>query len=127
MCYRFVGMVLRLRRQLLVGLGAAVAGALLSCATPTLPLPPPVAPEMSTQGLPPGEVRLSSTRGAEPNAIIVTYNRNPAVPNDQRVGGAQADGVGTWDAVITASKGDVIDITQEFGSTRSPSTTIVIR
>lgn len=96
----------------------------VACASPTLPLPPPSLPSVAVeQG---GKVHLASVRGAEPNAIIVIYNLNPALPLDERVSGAQADGEGTWDADAIASSGDVLDITQEFGSTRSPPITVQI-
>jgi hypothetical protein len=101
-----------------LALGVAFLGG-VGCASPTLPLPPPSV----EQG---GKVHLTSVRGAEPNAIIVIYNLNPALPLDQRVSGAQADGVGSWDADTIASTGDVLDITQEFGSTRSPPITVQI-
>ena len=91
----------------------------VACASPTLPLPPPAVPAVSTSAEA-GKVHLTSTRGAEANAIIVIYNANPNIPLDQRVGGAQADGVGTWQADVLASHGDVLEVTQEFGTTRSP-------
>ena len=103
-----------------------VLAAAIACAAPTLPLPPPAIPAISTAGLPAGKVKLSSMQGAEPNALVVTYNRNPGLPLDQRVGGAQADGSGSWDAVISASTGDVVDVTEEIGTTRSPPTSVVI-
>ena len=97
----------------------------VSCASPTLPLPPPSLPAIGASTLA-GKVRLSSTRGAEPNAIIVVFNRNPGLPGDQRVSGAQADGVGTWDADVLAAPGDVLDISQEYGTMRSAPTTVQV-
>jgi hypothetical protein len=76
--------------------------------------------------LPAGKVKLSSVHGAEPDAIIVTYNRNGSLPLDQRVGGAQADNTGSWDAVINASSGDFVDVTEDVGSTRSAPVTVQI-
>ena len=96
----------------------------IACESPTLPLPPPSTPYVSTQGLPPGQVRLASPRGAEPNAVIVIYNTDPAIPLDHRVGGAQADSNGTWDAVVYASSGDVLDVSQQFGTASSPTTNV---
>jgi len=96
----------------------------VACESPTLPLPPPSAPYVSTQGLPPGQVRLASPRGAEPNAVIVIYNNDPNIPLDHRVGGAQADGNGTWDAVVYANSGDVLDVSQQFGTATSPTTNV---
>ena len=110
-------------RRLLGVIGIAVA---LGCASPTLPLPPPALPTIGVSGAA-GHVHLSSTRGAEPNAIIVIVNRNPSLAGDQRVSGAQADVEGTWDAEVLATHGDILDITQEYGSTRSPATTVTVR
>jgi hypothetical protein len=94
----------------------------LSCASPTLPVPPPLLPTMSASSTP-GKVHLASDRGAEANALVIIYNRNPAVPRDQRVSGAQADDFGSWDAEVFASPGDFLDITQEFGTSRSAPVT----
>jgi hypothetical protein len=102
----------------------AVLFVALGCTSPTLPLPPPAVPGVEVeQG---GKVHLTSQGGAEPNAIIVIYNLNPSLPLDQRVSGAQADGQGNWDADAIATHGDVLDITQEFGTTRSPPITVQI-
>jgi hypothetical protein len=103
-----------------IGLVVAVA----SCASPTLPLPPPAPPVITPQAN--GMVHLSSVGGAEPNAIIVIYNQDPAVPLDRRVGGAQADANGTWDADVVATHGDVLEITQQFGATPSPARDVQI-
>ncbi|MBL8610683.1 MAG: hypothetical protein JNL38_25310 [Myxococcales bacterium] len=94
-----------------------------ACAAPTLPLPPPTEPEVSAS-TEAGKVHLSSKGGVQPNAIVVIYNRNPDVPRDRRVGGSQADGEGSWQADVYASPGDYLDVTQEFGATRSGATTI---
>ena len=106
------------RAPWLIGLFALV----LSCASPTLPVPPPLLPQISTSSTP-GKVHLQSVQGAEPNALVIIYNRNPAVPLDQRVSGSQADNLGTWDADVVASPGDFLDITQEFGTSRSAPVT----
>jgi hypothetical protein len=90
-----------------------------SCASPTLPLPPPAPPVITPEAN--GMVHLSSVGGAEPNAIIVIINQDPNVPLDRRVGGAQADGNGTWDADVVANHGDVLQITQQFGKNPSPA------
>jgi hypothetical protein len=52
--------------------------------------------------------------GALPNAIIQTYDSNPNLPGDERVGGAQADENGSWDTTIDAFHGDEIEVTQEI-------------
>ena len=99
-------------------MSALALGAAASCASPTLPLPPPTVPAIVPASTA-GKVHLASTRGAEPNAIIVIYNQNPGVARDQRVSGTQADAVGTWEADVVATKGDVLQISQEFGTSRS--------
>jgi hypothetical protein len=97
----------------------------VACASPTLPLPPPSVPSITETDA--THVTLSSVHGAEPNAVVVIYNRNPAVSLQERVTGVQADAGGSWTQTIVASNGDVVDITQEFGSTQSPATTIQIQ
>jgi hypothetical protein len=97
-----------------VGL-ALVCAVALACTSPTLPLPPPSLPEVTSSNAP-GYIHLSSKRGVEPNAVVVIVNQNLNVPNSERVGGAIADSEGSWETDVRASKGDVLDITQEFGS-----------
>jgi hypothetical protein len=73
-------------------------------------------------------VRLSSTcGGAEPYALVVIVNENPAVPGDLAVGGSIADGCGAWDAVAYAHARDVLDITQELGTNASTPVRVLIR
>jgi hypothetical protein len=99
----------------------SIFGAVLllgSCTSPTLPLPPPEPPTDSA-GTTPGTVHLTSINGAEANALILIINQNPAVPNDQKVGGTFADAAGTWDANVFATHGDVLNISQQFGAQMS--------
>jgi hypothetical protein len=103
----------------------AVAGA-VACTSPTLPLPPPTPPSVTT-GSQPDFVHLSSQNGAEPNALIIIVNRNTDLPRHQRVTGTIADENGSWDVDVRAKTNDVLDISQESGSTRSPVTTITVR
>lgn len=98
----------------------------VACASPTLPLPPPTAPTI-TLGAQPGTVRLTSTQGAEPNAVIIVINRNADLPRDKRVSGTIADERGNWDVEVFATSGDALDITQDNGSARSPVTTVTVR
>lgn len=102
---------------------AALLIALAACVAPTLPLPPPDQPSIG-RGSDDSTFHLSSFRGAQPDAIIVVVNRNPDIPRSKRVSGAQADGDGTWETEVTAKVGDILDITQELGTTRSVSTTV---
>ncbi len=90
-----------------------------------MPLPPPASPSITT-GSQPGTVKLASVQGAEPNAVILVINRNTALPRDKRVAGTIADQVGSWELEITAATNDVLDIEQDNGNARSPSTTITV-
>jgi hypothetical protein len=116
-----------LRRVPAVGLVAVFVAAALACASPTLPLPPPLLP---TEGPGPdaNHIRLSAPcGGAEPNAVIIVVNENPTVPGDLAVGGSLANNCGQWDAIVYAHKGDLLQITQEQGSAASPPTDVQVR
>lgn len=104
----------------------AVVALMVACLSPTLPLPPPTPPTVFV-GTEPGTFRLQSEAGALPNALIVVINRNEALPRNERVEATLADERGSWDLVVKASVGDVLDISQEDGSTRSPTTTVQVR
>ena len=107
-------------------LAAIVATLVIGCVSPTLPLPPPAVPLIST-GSEPDTFKLSSIDGAEPNALIVIVNRNDALPRNMRVTGTIADARGSWDAIVHAKVGDVLDVSQESGSSRSAGTTVTVR
>ena len=109
-------------RKLMAAVAMAIA---IGCASPTLPLPPPSIPSLSRTDS--SHVVLSSVQGVEANAIVVIYNRDPNVSLQERVTGVQADANGSWTQTVVASVNDVIDITQEFGTTQSPPTTIQIQ
>jgi hypothetical protein len=115
-----------MRRIRLLGALSLVAALALGCTSPTLPLPPPATPVIS-MGSSPDAFRLASIQGAEPNALIVIVNRDEALPRDKRVTGTIADGQGSWDATVIAKLGDVLDISQESGTVRSPGTTVTVR
>lgn len=110
---------------------SALAVALLlvavACTSPTLPLPPPAAPLISSDSSQPDHFKLSSVEGAEPNALIIIVNRRESLPRSMRVSGTIADERGSWDATVIAAAGDVLDISQEVGSTHSPGTTVTVR
>ncbi len=97
-----------------------------ACTSPTLPLPPPATPFISA-GSSPDTFKLASVQGAEPNALIVIVNRNESLARDKRVTGTIADANGSWDATVTATVGDVLDVSQESGTSRSASTTVTVR
>ena len=112
-------MVRRLAALLVLALACA-------CTSPTLPLPPPIAPSVAT-GTEPNTWRLHSQGGAEPNALIVVVNRDESLPRSDRVAGTIADPNGSWDLVVKGAVNDVIDISQETGTTRSATTTITLK
>ncbi len=94
----------------------AVVALALACASPTLPLPPPMAPTI-TQGAAANEYKLSAPcGGVEGGAVIVIENTDTALPDDQRISGSLASDCGSWDATVIANKGDVLNITQNNGS-----------
>src|ERR1700744_4108541 len=99
-----------LARALLLG------GLVVACTSPTLPLPPPALPSITASIATPNTYQLQSDRGAIPNALIITINRNTTLTNQQRVTGTIADANGTWTMSVYAKPGDVLDLTQESGS-----------
>ena len=103
-----------------------VTGSSVSCVSPTLPLPPPAAPIIST-GTEPDTFHLASVNGSLPNALIIIVNRNEALARDKRVSGTIADANGSWDATVIAKVGDALYISQESGTTSSPNTTVTVR
>lgn len=102
-----------------------VALALAGCLAPTIPLPPPEAPE-AWLGSREGTVRLESDGGALPDAIVIVFNNNPAIPSNDRVAGAQADKTGSWSVEIRANPGDLLQISQDVDNTRSDTLNFVV-
>ncbi|MGD0528457.1 MAG: hypothetical protein ABSE49_25195 [Polyangiaceae bacterium] len=104
------------RRVLAIGMVAALG---FACASPTLPLPPPMDPTVGP-GPDADHVKLSvPCGGADPAALIVIVNPSSTVPDDQAVTGAIVTSCGSWDATPYAHSGDYLDITQEIGTERS--------
>jgi hypothetical protein len=110
-------------RRLVLALCASIA---LACTSPTLPLPPPVAPSITT-GAEPNTFKLTSENGAQPNALVIVVNRTDALSREDRVNGTIADDQGTWEVTIKGAIGDFVDISQESNSARSASTTVQLR
>lgn len=102
------------------------AAGLFACTTPTLPLPPPALPTVSV-GETPNTFVLRSDKGALPNALIIVVSRNEALPRSDRVAGTLADGEGSWQLVVHGFANDLVDVSQESDTTRSPSTTVQLR
>ena len=110
-------------RHGLIALAAAIA---LACTSPTLPLPPPALPTVSVDS-DPTMFHLSSDRGAIPNALVVVVSRNESLSRAQRVAGTIADAQGSWDLDVHGRVGDVLDISQEDGTTRSPAIEVTLK
>jgi hypothetical protein len=99
----------------------------LACASPTLPLPPPVLP-MQTAGVDADHITLSGACGSvENSAVVLVINANPQVAGDKAVSGALASTCGQWDASVFAHSGDTLEVTQLAGTQTSPSTTVQVR
>jgi hypothetical protein len=110
-CYVLtVAMRLRLpRRWLLLG---AVLG--LGCYSPTLPLPPPVEPDITLTDA--GEYRLRG--GVLPDAQVFALNARTLL-----VDGQQADRFGEYAFVLhEARAGDVVSLWYQAGTDLSPTT-----
>jgi uncharacterized membrane protein YgcG len=101
------------RRWLLLG---AVVG--LGCYSPTLPLPPPVKPDISQTDM--GTYRLHG--GVVPDAIVFVLNQRTSL-----IDGQQADAAGIYDFELhSAQADDVMFIWYEAGTDLSPTTTFAL-
>ncbi len=97
----------------------------MGCDSPTLPLPPPLAPSI-TAGPDADHVQLTATCNiAEGNAIILVINDGAGVPLDKAVGGALTNSCGAWDSVVYAHSGDRLDITYQINGAMSLPTVVV--
>ena len=114
------------RRSLAFGaLCASVV--VVACASPTLPLPPPDPPSQEA-GVDADHIKLYAACGnVQGGAIVVIVNTNPNVAGDLAVSGALAAPCGSWDAMVYAHSGDVLDVQQEVDSQTSPPAVISIR
>jgi hypothetical protein len=97
------------------GIGAV----LLACTSPTLPLPPPALPSVFVSETNPQAYRLKSDRGSIGGALIVAVNRDETLKPEDRVSGTIADAEGSWEMDVLGKPGDVLDLSQENGTTRS--------
>ncbi len=88
----------------------------VGCASPTLPLPPPVAPTV-TAGADANHFKLTSLcGGVEGGATVIIENTDTSLANDQRISGTIASPCGSWDATVYGNRGDVLNITQDDGT-----------
>lgn len=99
---------------------ALLAGALLGvgCYAPTLPLPPPVAPDISLTST--GDYELKG--GVTPGAQVFALNARTLL-----IDGQQADGIGFYAFTLhQAQAGDTITLWYEAGTDLSPSTAFAL-
>lgn len=111
---RSLTMILRSRRGWLIAAALAAAG----CLSPTLPLPPPSQPTITsteTQGL----VRLAGT--VEPESEVFALNRNTNLISGQYTLS------GAYDFTIEAQERDAISLWYVHGTTESPPREFVIK
>ena len=100
-------------------LGAALALGASACLSPTLPLPPPGAPEVSAVDKD-GNVTLTGTANA--NAVVFAFD-------DRTEGGAiaTASSAGGYAMKLAAKTGDTIEVWQEVGGDRSASVIVTVK
>jgi hypothetical protein len=111
-CYTVCGMV---RRVLAV---ASFVGLLVACASPTLPLPPPMEPTVEMGSDDNHVLLVEPCGGSESNAEIDIINTNPSTSknNGDATGFIyQANACGAWQADVWAHVGDFLQITQVVG------------
>lgn len=108
-CYAKAVMRFRIpRRLLLAGLLAA------ACYSPTLPLPPPVKPEITETST--GAFRISG--GVLPEAQVFALNERNRMIDGQEVGQN-----GLYDFELTlAARGDLVQLWYQVGTELSPTT-----
>ena len=99
-----------------------VAGMMVGCLSPTLPIPPPdsaVASAPDTQGV---VTVKGNTGSAKPSALVSVWNSN-YVGSDNIVGievARPAAPDGSWSVSIPGKTGDLLYIWQTIDSERSP-------
>jgi hypothetical protein len=96
-------------------------GLVLACASPTLPLPPPQAPDQLMTDA--DHVLLTSgCGGVEPSAFVTVLNTSLPASGEPLGVVLEATTCGSWSAKLYAHPTDVLDITQQvgqsFGTTR---------
>jgi hypothetical protein len=104
-----------LARRALLLLAALLVG---SCYAPTLPLPPPVRPDISEQ-TEIGTYRLSGS--VMPDALVVAFNTRTELAAGQQTGED-----GAYDFEIGAEPGDAIHFWYVVGVDQSPAITFGI-
>jgi len=111
-CYRQQAMLSALRRFLLLSAGVCLAG----CLSPTLPLPPPDRPDVSS----PDESGFVRLQGVAPaDAEVIAWNHR----NDLIAGQVTGDDA-RYDFTMKAEVNDVIELWYVVGSEESQSVRI---
>lgn len=96
------------------------------CLSPTIPLPPPDEPLITT-GAAPNTVHLTG-RNASPGAFIVIFNDSALVPLSERVSGAQVDARGGWECEMRyGTLGEIATLYQEVNEERSNPRQFVVK
>ena len=100
-------------------LAASLAFAASGCLSPTLPLPPPGAPDVSAVD---HEGNVTLTGAANPNAEVFAFD-------DRTQGGAitTASQAGAFSMKLAAKIGDTIEVWQESGNERSSSVVVTVK
>ena len=114
MCYSQQAMIRVLRRLLLLVAGLC----LVSCLSPTLPLPPPDRPDISSPDAS-GLVRLQGV--AAPQAEVIAWNHANNV-----IAGQVTTDSSHYDFKIEAKASDVIELWYTQGTEESQSITVVV-
>ena len=101
-----------------------------ACASPTLPLPPPLAPSVSA-GSDADHVTLTAAcNPSEHDLVIQVVNEgggDQPVPPGKAVGGAIADSCGAWQTEMFAHRGDGLVVTYVLDQAISQPTLVTIR
>lgn len=103
-----------LRRSLLLGASLVFS----ACLSPTLPLPPPDRPDVTSPDAS-GMARIRGT--AVPKAEVIAWNRG----NDLLAGQVTGDDA-TYDFMIRADVGDIIELWYVKGTDQSSSVSVKV-
>lgn len=103
-----------LRRSLLLGASLVLS----ACLSPTLPLPPPDRPDVSSPDAT-GMVRIQGTSASRAN--VVAWNRASDLLAGQVTG---TDG--RYDFKMAANAGDAIELWYEKGTEQSQSVSVIV-
>jgi hypothetical protein len=104
---------------------ATFVALVLACASPTLPLPPPEAPEQEVVDA--THVKLTAgCGGALQGAQIEVLNQTESDPNNSYGSPTWATDCGSWFVTVFARTNDRLQITQTYGTTLSLPTEVCV-